>query len=343
MVKIKIDVLETLSGSTEMARQPRIEGSKNIYHVINRGNDRASIFASEEAKLCFEQTLGEACQRNSWQLLAYSILPNHFHLCLATPRGNLSEGMRWLQATFATRFGRFRKEAGHLFQGRFRSLLVEPGEGVSRLIDYIHLNALRAGFEKPAALGSYRWSSLYHFPKRGSRPKFMDVSWLSSREDVGDTAGGWTRYKNLLRMQVPAKPSEIANIEKEMNRGWCIGSKDFRQIMAAEYLKNERGVRLRKEDLKEINQLQWESFVLEALKAVRKTQADVTADRYSESWKLAIASKMKRETSVTNQWLSDRLEMGVANGVSSNCGVYRRSHEQSCPFAQQLNKLKIVH
>ena len=326
-----------------MARKPRVESSENIYHVINRGNYRSLVFASEGAKLSFEQTLYEACRRNSWRLLAYSILTNHFHLCLATPKGNLSEGMRWMQATFATRFNRYRKENGHLFQGRFKSLLVEPGEGLSRLVDYIHLNACRAGLEKVETLGGYRWSSLYHFPKHGSRPDFMDCSWFDHREGLSDSSGGWMRYKNLLRMRVTEKTEAIAHLEKEMNRGWCIGSDGFKRSMAADFLKNKGATRLQHEELKEFNKLQWESFVLGALKAVRKTQADVVASRYSEAWKLAIASKMKRETSVTNQWLSERLKMGVANGVSSNCGTYRRAREQGCPHAQKLKKLKIEH
>jgi len=102
----------------------RIESSDSIYHVINRGHTRSFIFESEGAKVGFERTLFEACERADWKLLAYCILSNHFHLCLGTPRGNLSEGMRWLQATFANRFNRYRKESGHLFQGRFKSLVV---------------------------------------------------------------------------------------------------------------------------------------------------------------------------------------------------------------------------
>jgi hypothetical protein len=81
-----------------------------------------------KTKVAFERTLFEACERAGWELLAYCILSNHFHLCLGTPRGNLSEGMRWLQATFANRFNRYRKESGHLFQGRFKSLVVELGQ-----------------------------------------------------------------------------------------------------------------------------------------------------------------------------------------------------------------------
>jgi putative transposase len=88
--------------------------------------------------------LFEACKRAGWELLAYSILSNHFHLCLGTPRGNLSEGMRWLQATFANRFNCYRNESGHLFKGRFKPLVVESGQPLLALVNYIDLNPLRA-------------------------------------------------------------------------------------------------------------------------------------------------------------------------------------------------------
>lgn len=155
-----------------MPRKPRIENSENIYHVINRGNSRSFIFDTEGAKNRFEITLAEAAIRNSWRILGYSILSNHFHLCITTPKGNPSEGMRWLQATFAARFHRLRKDAGHLFQGRFRSLLVEPGQALFSLVNSIHLTPLRAKLERKDTLGTYPWSTLYYFPKRTRRPLY---------------------------------------------------------------------------------------------------------------------------------------------------------------------------
>lgn len=326
-----------------MPRKLRIESRDHIYHVINRGNNRSFIFRSAEAKISFQETLFEACQRNSWHLLAYSILSNHFHLCLATPKGNLSEGMRWLQATFATRMSRLRAENGHLFQGRFRSLVVEPGIPLARLVDYIHLTALRAGLESVERLGSYGWSSLHQFPERQSRPTFMHCSWMENRDAMNDTAGGWARYKKSLRVRAKSDAREIATLEKEMNRGWCIGTMDFKRKLAAAHLRRKGPAHLEHKNLKEFNQLQWEAYFSKALKAVEKRASDLTRGNYSEAWKLAIASKMKRETSVTNQWLSDRLNMGVANGVSSNCGIYRKSHESSCPYASRLRTFNIEH
>jgi len=80
---------------------------------------------------------------------------NHFHLAVETPQGNSSDGLRWLQATFANRFNRFRKETGRLFQGRFKSLVVEHGERLAWLCHYIHLNPVRSGLCPLEQLGEY--------------------------------------------------------------------------------------------------------------------------------------------------------------------------------------------
>jgi putative transposase len=87
---------------------------------------------------------------------AYVVLRNHFHLAVRTPHPNLSAGMQWLQATFATRFNRMRSERGHLFQGRFKALLLE-NEGVwARVADYVHLNPLRVGVVESEHLVKFR-------------------------------------------------------------------------------------------------------------------------------------------------------------------------------------------
>ena len=100
-----------------MARKLRLEAEDGIYHGLNRGIHRADIFRSDKTKAAFLQYLGEACGKTGWRVHAWCIMSNHFHLAVETPRGNLVEGMRWLQGTFSTRFNRLRAERGHLFQG----------------------------------------------------------------------------------------------------------------------------------------------------------------------------------------------------------------------------------
>ena len=96
-----------------VARRLRQVEEGGFYHVLNRGNYRQWIFREEGAKLAFEATLFEACERAGWVLHAFCVMDNHYHLAVETPRGNLTEGMRWLQSVYATRFNRFRKESGH--------------------------------------------------------------------------------------------------------------------------------------------------------------------------------------------------------------------------------------
>ncbi len=91
-----------------MARKLRIEYPGAFYHVINRGNHRSWIFETEGARHAFLLCLKECCEAKGWRLHAWCLMSNHYHLLVETPGGNLVEGMRWLQSTFANRFNRFR-------------------------------------------------------------------------------------------------------------------------------------------------------------------------------------------------------------------------------------------
>jgi len=113
-----------------MPRKLRLEYEGAIYHVMNRGDRRESIFLGEEDRQLFVETLGEACQKTGWQVHAYCLMGNHFHLVVETPRGNLVAGMRWFLGTYTARFNRRHKLFGHLFSGRYKSLVVDgSGDG----------------------------------------------------------------------------------------------------------------------------------------------------------------------------------------------------------------------
>src|ERR1035437_3443927 len=140
-----------------MSRKLRLEYPGACYHVINRGNYRTAIFKTEGAQAAFEACLFEACAKSNWVLHAFVVMSNHYHLALETPDGNLVVGMQWLQATFANRFNKLRGERGHLFQGRYKALLVEAGGPLGQVCHYLHLNPVRAGIVLPAELKTYRY------------------------------------------------------------------------------------------------------------------------------------------------------------------------------------------
>ena len=127
-----------------MARKPRIEYAGAVYHVLNRGNYRGDLFETAGAAEAFVSCLEEASERMGWRVHGYCLMRNHYHLALETPRGNLVSGVHWLQSTFGNRFNRYRGERGRAFQGRYQAILVEPGVHLARLVDYLHLNPVRA-------------------------------------------------------------------------------------------------------------------------------------------------------------------------------------------------------
>src|SRR5699024_9078377 len=103
-----------------------------------------SYLRKTRTKEAFLKCLEDTCKKTEWIIHAWCLMSHHFHLAIETPLPNLAEGMRLLQGTFAMRFNRFRSENGHLFQGRYKSLIVDPGESFGPLCHYIHLNPVRA-------------------------------------------------------------------------------------------------------------------------------------------------------------------------------------------------------
>ncbi len=161
-----------------MARKLRVQYAGAIYHVMNRGDRRQAIFASDADRQCFLQTLTEACQKTGWQVHAFCLMDNHFHFVVETPQPNLVEGMKWLLGTYTGRFNRRHREFGHLFSGRYKALVVDgSGTGYLKTVcDYAHLNPVRAGLLRPEqGLHEFSWSSYPLYLEAGLRPPWLRV------------------------------------------------------------------------------------------------------------------------------------------------------------------------
>jgi REP element-mobilizing transposase RayT len=112
-----------------MARPVRVEFEGAVYHVAARGNERRAVFRDDKDRKRFVETLGEMVERFSLRVHAYCLMPNHYHLVVGTPLGNLSQAVGWLQVTYTVRFNRQWRRSGHLFQGRFKTQLVGAEAG----------------------------------------------------------------------------------------------------------------------------------------------------------------------------------------------------------------------
>ena len=122
---------------------------------MNRGDRREALFEDDHDRQRFLETLGEACGKTGWQVQAYCLMDNHFHLVLQTPQANLVAGMKWLLGTYTSRFNRRHQEFGHLFSGRDKSLVVDGSQSgyLKTVSDYVHLNPVRAKLLRPEAQG----------------------------------------------------------------------------------------------------------------------------------------------------------------------------------------------
>lgn len=313
-----------------MARKARFERSGGLYHVVNRGNYRSWVFESDGAKNSFEKTLLEAAERCGWILHAYCVMGNHFHLAVETPSPNLSEGMRWLQSTFATRFNRYRKESGHIFQGRFKSIVVEDVERMGWLCHYIHLNPARAGICSVQALKGYRYSSYFHLWDKRRRPRSLDLSTcLEGAGELRDVPAGRRKYAQYLEWLAEDEPRQKALLFETMSKGWAMGSKEFKKAL----LDDERSLRacleLGVDEAREMRELAWESRLDRCLSVLGKSESDVKADLKSADWKVAVASFMKRRHLCRNGWLAEKLGMGTESAVARYSSEFSRGERRN--------------
>ena len=140
-----------------MARPLRLEFDYALWHITSRGNERRDIYRDDADRERFIAILGETVTRFGWRLLAWVLMSNHYHLVVQTPEANLSRGMHWLNGRYAQSFNRRHDRCGHLFQGRFKGILVEKQTHLLELARYVVLNPVRAGMV--ADPSQWGWSS----------------------------------------------------------------------------------------------------------------------------------------------------------------------------------------
>jgi len=159
-----------------MARPLRIEYDGALYHVTARGNDRKAIFRDDGDRLCFLDTLQKVNDRFNWICHAYCLMNNHYHLMIETPDGNLSRGMRQLNGVYTQAFNRRHHRAGHVLQGRFRSIVIEKESYLLEVSRYVVLNPVRARAVKRPE--EWRWSSYRATAGMGKPHKCVDTGWI---------------------------------------------------------------------------------------------------------------------------------------------------------------------
>jgi putative transposase len=201
-----------------MSRAWRIEFDGAIYHVLSRGNEQRDIFTDDEDRLLFLKLMGEMADRFNIKIYAYVLMSNHYHMLLKTEKSNLSKSMQWLGLTYSRRYNNRHSRSGHLFQGRFKSFLIENDSYLMRLSCYIHRNPLRAGII--GRLADYKWSSYltYTYGRKAKR-------WLKTELILSQFQGNKPENNSAYRKKVQQYSEEEKQIWEDFRHGLFFGTR----------------------------------------------------------------------------------------------------------------------
>jgi putative transposase len=287
-----------------------------------RGNRRETIFEDEKDCVLFMETLAEVCARTGWQVCAYVLMPNHYHMVIETPEANLVTGMKWFQGTYTKRHNYRHQEWGHLFQGRYKSVIIDPGDsGYFRTAcDYVHLNpvrALLAGTDDTVALGEYRWSSSWYL----SRPCSQTPDWLALGCIVEQsTCHVDSQSSRRLYLKSLERRGEVEGSEyRALRRGWVFGSAEFKEELRkglCDSLENiERGSVVG-EQRRMHDEAEAERLLIHASGVVGLDLKEIDLLKKGDFQKGLVAWFLSKNTSVGQKWIAKRLGMGDSSNVS---------------------------
>lgn len=280
---------------------------------------------------------------------------NHYHLLIQTPEPNLVRGMSWLQGTYTSRFNARHKLRGHVFSGRYKAILVQVGEGdyFRTLLDYIHLNPLRAGIAKlEDGLDRFPWSSLIFYRTPPSRRKCWQEATLGfAVNDMRDNTAGRRKFLQDLEWRAGLEEAEnagLAEIEGQglqatLRRGWYFGNQGFHEkmlILAKAVLKKKvKNANYCGDELKGHGQQRAEEIAKRGLLLIGLKEEDLSKMAKGDQGKALVALAIKQETGVSLKWIAQRLKMGVTTGISRYTSQAKTGLEKNRKQRKLLEKM----
>lgn len=207
-----------------MARALRIEFPGALYHVTARGNDRADIFVDDDDRWRFLSLLTELVGRLGWTCHAWCLMNNHYHLMIETAEANLGRGMRELNGVYTQRFNRAHDRVGHVFQGRYKALLVEREAYLLELARHVVLNPVRAGLV--GAPADWRWSSYRRTAGVKARscpdPDPVSADWILARF-ANEPPAAEKAYRRFIRAGI----GQPVKFKQALRAGQVLGGAGF--------------------------------------------------------------------------------------------------------------------
>lgn len=245
-----------------MARPLRIQYPEAFNHITSRGNERKAIFRNDRDRKKFLSYLETAHVRYGAIIHVYCLMDNHYHLLVETPRGNLSQILHHINGAYTTYFNVKRQRCGHLFQGRYRAILVERDAYCMELSRYIHMNPLRAGLVKN--LAAYPWSSYPHYVGLKEKPPWLETGCILGYFGQEERQAQ-KRYRNYVHEAIGVK---ITNPLEGVFASTFLGSEEFIDGV------RQRTKNIKQEDLRNIPGLR-ALVARPSLDEIRKRVGDV--------------------------------------------------------------------
>jgi putative transposase len=217
-----------------MARPLRITYPDAFYHITSRGNEQKPVFKSRKDRIKFLEYLESATERYNAVIHAYCLMDNHYHLLLETPSGNLSRIMAHINGAYTAYFNRKRDRAGHLFQGRYKAIVVEADEYAKELSRYIHLNPVRAKIvELPEG---YEWSSYIYYIGRKKKPEWLNTDFILGYfgRKVKESQRNYKRFVSIFVDKKYESPL------KEVFGSTILGTQEFIGFIKDKYISKQK-------------------------------------------------------------------------------------------------------
>lgn len=208
-----------------MARPLRIEFPGAFYHVTARGDRREAIYEDDKDRLAFLDILGTVVADCNWVCHAYCLMPNHYHLVIETPDGNLAQGMRQVNGIYTQYSNRRHQQVGHLFQGRYKAILVDADAYLLELSRYVVLNPVRAGLVR--SVEDWLWSSYRALMGAQPAPDWLQIDTLLARFGPG-LARARRRYARFV-----AEGLDARSVWEDLRGQIYLGDERFAQRMRA--------------------------------------------------------------------------------------------------------------
>ena len=300
-----------------MARAWRIEYEGALYHVLSRGNEKQDIVINDDDRKLFLDTCSEMSERFEIDLFSYVLMDNHYHLLFRTNRANLCRSMQWFGATYTKRFNLRHNRSGHLFQGRFKNMLVQNDAYLLQLSYYIHRNPLRAGMVR--RLADYDWSTYKVYAYGKSHQNWLKTNAILSQfKNVKDP-------HQAYRENVQKYSKEQPGVWEDLRHGIFVGSQKFVKRIKERYLPDIPHAELphQKRVTKEVN-----------IETVLSKAADILEfdmDLCRESARISESVKADRDLLIYIAWLT---------GVATNQEIGERFGLTYSAISQRVKVVK---